>query len=839
MLNSESFRDSDKLLWTALGRSLIPLVLDPKNGLIKEYANFLAHIAAHLNGLVRPAGMVLRIEAFIQALLKSSAKHKVDMLCEVFETLTIARRRLFDDFEDLVVRSLLVFDTREMVKLRSNACSGDAPAQLAEAIGMLVLTVPEGAELTPITLSEFIEFLDIGERKENLPSALINSFKVEFALQRGMSLEGMKAQESLLEDIFISARLDLSAFLLPLQDNSVVPRLPSIAFRICAHAVREQLRNAQSWAKDLNSIIGVDRPNLRRRVLSALLSNEELESLAFVMSVDRDDLRAIVLKPTQGYDGPLEMDIDVDPMKGISIQQTVKYILDTPTLFAHERARVESRGIVDTGGLTRGLLDSMMKHVLDNLTAPFSEENAAELKFVWGISKEVGKVVGMLCGKLIQKDLRLPFTFHEEIFKVIADPTVSNVQNYYRRTYQSDIDDFKQRFLMQKNTEMSHSDFLECLTVTPLDKLELATLERKANVTPRHDQTEFVTDLDGWTRENVVEKYFEGLEKRVFDEFVGFFNGFHEGFSTFARVHQLRHLPRLAPLMIDLLCAQPLTLKIFWKAVSLSRQSSAHEEPMDALIKGYKLPALKVFKSIVYALTAKQLSKLNAVWTGSSTTTLKPGTLWAEISKPSVGQKTLKWYLWMTPEQQIAHCSGQEIPLMSEASPASIGNEKVKEEVKEEKEREKGRFDEKEKSVNMTEKSFKSDTDVMGDEIMEYYVVNPGAEYMELVRRVAAIQHDMLLLTGKPADPFENVKIHDGVTMVPLVNTCPQYMVLPWQESSSGMLHGIVIHLNSPTYNFQDYNVVTPSAEGAEADSDGSSEADDAGITSSSSSEEF
>jgi hypothetical protein len=91
------------------------------------------------------------------------------------------------------------------------------------------------------------------------------------------------------------------------------------------------------------------------------------------------------------------------------------------------------------------------------------------------------------------------------------------------------------------------------------------------------------------------------------------------------------------------------------------------------------------------------------------------------------------------------------------------------------------------------------------DDVEAHISIRDGIEFMEFIRRVAAIQHEMVKAEGVVVDPFEVLDIHDGESPTVLVYLCDRNMRIPLTDNASVMLHALVTILNSRLTDIADY----------------------------------
>jgi hypothetical protein len=90
------------------------------------------------------------------------------------------------------------------------------------------------------------------------------------------------------------------------------------------------------------------------------------------------------------------------------------------------------------------------------------------------------------------------------------------------------------------------------------------------------------------------------------------------------------------------------------------------------------------------------------------------------------------------------------------------------------------------------------------DEIAAHIIVPEGVGYMDFVRRVAVVQHEMLNVEGPVVDPFTDPNFHDGESPSVSVSTCSKHILIPWADKASIMLHSLVTTLNIKITDMED-----------------------------------
>lgn len=234
---------------------------------------------------------------------------------------------------------------------------------------------------------------------------------------------------------------------------------------------------------------------------------------------------------------------------GFDRSTIIKLLKKTPELFAAPNAWIDSQGMDDRGGPIRALTDQLLKDIKRDLVVPFTRGggpllhqglgNSMEVgytkyegaKFGWGISRDVGLVVGLVFGKALQLEIKLPFALDWLLYGLIIDIADEVIENYYRITYSQEISKYEQD-IRTLFTNGNFEELLEILTrpeslrFTELS-VEVEAEAAKSDATTKANlwgcgKKDCYNDILELKSQDFVEDYTRAILERILGEFTGF-----------------------------------------------------------------------------------------------------------------------------------------------------------------------------------------------------------------------------------------------------------------------------------------------------------------------------
>lgn len=351
-----------------------------------------------------------------------------------------------------------------------------------------------------------------------------------------------------------------------------------------------------------------------------------------------------------------------DQQAGFDRSGIIAFLESNAKVFADPRARIVSKGLDDHGGPMRLLVSQVLSDILRDLVVYDAQLEGH--KFVWGISQEMGMIVGLFLGKAVQTGVRLPFALHLPFYNLLIHNTDRAIERYYYATYGRDLADFASKvkimrglddlpsaLLLEVLPRLEHLCFTRLSVEADGDKAK-ADFASKTNIYGCREGEGFASmaEVSG---DQFLEEYGDGLEQMVLTQFKGFVRGLVNGMGhTIPVVKEFATMPidflyPFAKFLPELLNVKSVTAEYLVERIIISGYSGG-----TVLFQEEEgIPISRVLHAFITSLNEGELAHLVGIWSGASTLALENVKLEATFLAPDN----------RTPVVQLDFCNADDL----------------------------------------------------------------------------------------------------------------------------------------------------------------------------------